>query len=84
MRSGCSYSMKILCPLAAILGFLGISLLAGCGQHSGKTMVIMQHPETMEFVNCKVDAWATPVSYAKNARCVEDLKKQGYIVWGER
>lgn len=57
---------------------------AGCGQHSGKSVVIMQNPETMDFVNCTVDHWATPVSYAKNAQCVEDLKSKGYVVWGER
>lgn len=76
--------MQKMCWPVMVAGAMGLSGLAGCGQHGAKSMVIMQHPETMEFVNCRVDAWATPVSYAKNARCVEDLQKEGYIVWGER
>lgn len=59
--------------------------LSGCASHSGKpSVVIMQHPETIDYVNCKVDEWATAASYAENEKCVEELKKQGYIVWGER
>lgn len=76
---------KILCLLMAIVpGGLVALGQAGCGQHSGKSVVIMQHPETMDFVDCKVDQWATFASYAKNAECVEDLKSKGYVVWGER
>ena len=70
--------------MTMVPGVLAALGQAGCGQHSAKAMVIMQHPETMDFVDCKVDEWATPASYAKNAKCVEDLKNKGYLVWGER
>ena len=67
-------------PLMALI----FGLAGGCASYSSKSVVIMQHPETMEFVNCKVDGWATNGAYAENEKCVEDLKKKGYIVWGER
>ena len=70
--------------LLVAAGLLGLFALAGCGKQTDKSVVIMQHPETMDFVKCTVDAWATSASYAKNAQCVEDLKNKGYIVWGER
>ena len=70
----------LLYPLMAVL----FVLVGGCTSHSGKSVVIMQHLETMEFVNCKVGEWATIGAYAENEKCVEDLKKKGYIVWGER
>jgi hypothetical protein len=60
-------------------------LTGGCASFSDKsTKVILQHSETMEFVSCKVDKWGTALSYERNEQCVEDYKKQGYIVWGER
>ncbi len=37
----------------------------------------------MDFVNCKVDKWNSKKSYEANDKCVEDYKKQGYIIWGE-
>ncbi len=82
------FASKVFLAISRLLlvapGLFALSGLTGCGNHSAKSVVIMQHPETMDFVNCSVDAWATPASYAKNARCVEDLKEKGYIVWGER
>lgn len=66
--------------LIAVLFWLG-----GCASYSGKPhTVIMQDPETMHFVNCNVDKWATAGSYAENEKCVEGLKEQGFIVWAER
>lgn len=77
-------NMKSIClPLLIAAGVVTALGTTGCNK-TAKSVVIMQHPETMEFVDCKVDAWATPASYAKNARCVEELKQKGYVVWGER
>lgn len=59
--------------------------LGGCTSQSARpALVIMQDPATMEFVNCKVDKWSTIYGHTENEKCVEDLKKKGYIVWAER
>jgi hypothetical protein len=61
-------------------------LTSGCASIYGKKKaVILQDPATMDFVECKVnDEWATAASFAKNDECVEEYKKRGFIVWGER
>lgn len=48
------------------------------------TRVMLKHPDTLDYVTCKVDDWATPESYAKNDKCVEGYQKKGYVIWGER
>lgn len=59
--------------------------VSGCAGLSNKpSSVILQNPETMEFVNCDVDGWGTAASYRRNQACVEGYRKEGYIVWGER
>lgn len=64
--------------VAVVLG------VGGCAGHSGKSKrIVMQHPETMEFVNCKIEGWANAAAYAANEKCVDDLKQKGFIVWGE-
>lgn len=69
--------MKLLCVL--------LLLCSGCASYSGKKMVILQDPKTMDFVECEViDQFVTPASYTKNEECVEGYKKQGFVVWGER
>lgn len=70
--------------LVLIVSFVALGMSGGCAALTDKpSSVIMQNPETMEFVNCDVDEWGTSKSYARNEQCVEDYKKQGYIVWGE-
>ncbi len=70
------------------LVIIAIMVIIGCGGCSlfidKPLTVVLQHPETMDFVSCQVDGWETPYSYANNEQCVEGYKKQGYIVWGER
>lgn len=73
---------KIFLPLWVVL-----LLCCGCASMQGKPrVVILQNPETMEFIDCKMsDEWATSASYAKNDECVTELKKKGFVVWwGER
>lgn len=48
------------------------------------TSVMLQHPETMDFVKCDVDQWGTKKSFAKNEQCIEEYKSQGYVIWAER
>jgi hypothetical protein len=60
-------------------------IVAGCATLTDKpVVVILQNLETMEFVNCKVDNWNMPGSYAENDACVEGYKKKGFVVWGTR
>jgi hypothetical protein len=61
-------------------------LSGGCSSYSEKSkMVILQDPKTMDFVECEVSgAFITPASYTKNEECVEEYKRQGFVVWGER
>ena len=68
-------------------GILLLLLIAtsfsGCMSMSGKPkVVIMQHPETMEFYNCEVAKPMIDKNYLANELCVEEYKKKGYIVWG--
>ncbi len=60
-------------------------IISGCSLFMGKpSTVILRHSESLDFVNCQVGKWETPEDYKKNEQCVEDYKKKGYIVWGER
>lgn len=68
-----------------ITGISVCLMTAGCASMSDEsTTVMLQHPETMEFVKCDVDQWGTKVSFAKNEDCIEEYKRQGYIIWAER
>lgn len=59
--------------------------LSGCASFSDKpSKVILQNPQTMEFVNCRVDEWGTSESYRKNEECVQSYIDQGFVIWGER
>jgi len=62
-----------------------IVLLGGCASFSGKPeTVILQNPQTMEFVNCEVSKWETEGSYKDNEQCVKDYEAKGFVVWGKR
>lgn len=76
MREGASYTL-----LAGVvmLFFLGCS-----GKSTTPKKVIMQHPQTMEFQKCNVGQWGSESPFATNEECIEEYKKQGYIVWGEQ
>lgn len=59
--------------------------LGSCASMSDEsTSVMLQNPETMEFVKCTVDQWGTKASFTKNEECIEEYKRQGYIIWAER
>ena len=74
-------SMLVLLGVAAIQ----LILATGCARMSDEpTSVILQNPATMEFVHCDVGQWATKASFAKNEKCVEDYKRQGFVVWAKR
>ncbi len=65
--------------------FAFVLLIGGCASIVGKPRnVILQNPETMEFVNCEVSQWGTIISYEANEQCVKDYQAKGYVIWGER
>ena len=60
-------------------------LLTSCAFTEGKPKkVILRHPVTYDYVDCDVDIWQTEESYKKNDKCVENYKKQGFVVWETR
>jgi len=66
-------------------GFCFVMSAGGCASLGDKSKkVILQNPETMEFVNCEVDKWGTRRSYATNEQCVKEYQAKGYVIWGER
>ena len=67
------------------LSFIVLVVLSGCGMNSKKpSLVILKHPETLDFVNCKVDKWQSKESYRKNENCVRGYQEKGYIIWGKK
>jgi predicted ATPase len=62
-----------------------LPLLASCMSMEGnRRVVILQHPETMDFQNCEVDKLGLDKHFRNNEECVKDYQKRGYIVWGSR
>jgi predicted ATPase len=49
-----------------------------------RRVVILQHPDTMDFQNCEVDKWGLDKHFQNNEECVKNYQKLGYIVWGSR
>jgi hypothetical protein len=77
--------MKIVRMLLLGGAVIQLCFIAGCaGMSYQPTSVIFQNPTTMEFVQCDVGQWGTKASYAKNEQCVEEYKRQGFVVWAKR
>lgn len=69
----------LLCAVPLLL------LLASCLADKDKpTMVILKHPETMDFQDCKVEGWGSEKAFMENEECVRRYQQQGYVVWGSR
>lgn len=72
--------MRCMCGLLAML-----SLSGGCANFSKQPRtVLLQHPETLDFVECRVGRLLTNFDYARNEECVAEYQKQGYVVWDQR
>jgi len=63
-----------LCVLAALLPF-------GCGSVS--RVVVRQHPQTKQTVECKVDPWGSTNRTAQIEDCVKAYRQAGYMVVGD-
>lgn len=60
-------------------------LLTSCLATKDKpTLVILQHPQTMDFQNCKVEDWGSQKGFSDNEACVKKYQEQGYTIWGSR
>ncbi len=67
-----------------VLSVVVLSFFSGCSYlHDDPRTVVLKHPVTLDFVDCKVDQWETSKSYKDNQQCIEDYKKKGYVVWGK-
>ncbi|TKB06053.1 hypothetical protein [Desulforhopalus sp. IMCC35007] len=77
--------MKLSTLVVLGVAVVHLSFSAGCARMSDKpTYVVLQNPVTMEFVHCEVGQWSTKSAFAKNEQCVEDYKRQGFVVWAKR
>lgn len=68
-----------------VLLFCLLATSAGCAALLDKPrLVILQHPETMEFQNCEVEKLGMKAAFDANDACIEKYQKMGYVIWGER
>lgn len=58
-------------------------LLTSCAKDR-PMLVIMKHPDTMDFQNCKVADWGSEEAFMQNEACVKGYQQQGYTIWGSR
>ena len=56
-------------------------VLAGCG--SASRVVVLQHPQTRQTVDCKVDPWGDVNKTRQIENCVKAYKQAGYTVVGD-
>lgn len=60
-------------------------LLSSCLATKDKTeLVILQHPDTMDFQECRLADWGSGKALRDNEECVNRYRQQGYIIWGSR
>ena len=43
------------------------------------TMIVLQHPETKEMVQCEADPWASWNVYAATESCAKGYERAGYV-----
>ena len=67
-------------PMRFIL-LASLLLLAACGSVS--RVVVLQHPQTKQTVECRVDPWGDVRRTHQIESCVDAYKKAGYAVIGD-
>ena len=60
---------------------IALLLLAACGSVS--RVVVLQHPQTKQTVECRVDPWGDMRRTRQIEDCVDAYKKAGYDVVGD-
>lgn len=70
--------------LYSVLCILVLLVVGGCaGKDKPPTRVVMQNPETAEFVNCDRKDIGPEKTYKNSEECIKHYEKEGYIVWGK-
>lgn len=62
--------------LNLIVTLLSVIVLAGCS--TGKRIIVLQHPETKQTVECQADPWATFDQKGVTEQCAKDYEAAGY------
>ena len=63
---------------------LTIMLLSIVGCSNGrKSIIVLQHPETNQTVECKGDPWTDLNPWTAAEKCAEDYKTAGFVILGE-
>jgi len=58
-------------------------LLCSClAEKSEPKVVILKHPDTLDFQRCVVADWGSKQGYRDNEECIRQYRQRGYIVWG--
>ncbi len=58
-------------------------LLSACGTASPSRVVVLQHPETKQTVECRVDPWGHVVRSKQIDDCVTAYSQAGYSPVGD-
>ena len=71
-------------PLRILLfaGLCPLLLTACIASTQGPKVVLLKHPETLDFQECSVDDWGSREGFASKEHCVKQWQDQGYIIWG--
>lgn len=65
-----------------ILAFCSLLLTSCLANKDKSNVVLLKHPETMDFQECSLEDWGSKEAYARKDQCVQQWEEQGYIVWG--
>lgn len=60
---------------------LAVISIAGCA--SGKRIIVLQHPDTLDTKQCSADPWATFDQKGATEQCAKDFEEAGYIRMGD-
>ncbi len=59
-------------------------LLVGCaGSYSASRIAVLQHPETKQTVECKVNPWGDTNNRRQIDYCISTYEKAGYVKVGD-
>ena len=68
--------------LVPVLCTLLVTACAATGDRS--KVVLLKHPETLDFQQCSVKDWGSRDGFAQKDRCVQQWQQQGYVIWGDQ
>lgn len=62
---------------------IAVMLLSACGTYSPARVVVMQHPETKQTVECRVDPWGHIDRQLQIDSCIKSYEQAGYKKVGD-